>query len=33
MPAKLLGLRTNIYKVTDLAKAKAWYKKLFGIDW
>src|SRR5690242_15313246 len=32
MPAKLLGLRTNIYKVTDLAKAKAWYKKLFGIE-
>jgi predicted enzyme related to lactoylglutathione lyase len=30
--AKLLGLRTNIYKVTDLAKAKAWYKKLFGIE-
>src|SRR5262249_50256624 len=32
MTAKLLGLRTNIYKVTDLAKAKAWYKKLFGIE-
>ena len=32
MPARLLGLRTNIYKVTDLAQAKAWYKKLFGIE-
>jgi predicted enzyme related to lactoylglutathione lyase len=32
MPAQLLGLRTNIYKVTDLAKAKAWYSKLFGIE-
>lgn len=32
MTARLLGLRTNIYKVTDLAQAKAWYKKLFGIE-
>src|SRR5205085_8538187 len=32
MTARLLGLRTNIYKVTDLAKAKAFYKKLFGIE-
>ena len=32
MTARLLGLRTNIYKVTDIAKAKAWYKKLFGIE-
>jgi predicted enzyme related to lactoylglutathione lyase len=32
MTAQLLGLRTNIYKVTDLARAKAWYKKLFGIE-
>jgi predicted enzyme related to lactoylglutathione lyase len=32
MTAQLLGLRTNIYKVTDLAKAKAFYKKLFGIE-
>ena len=32
MTAKLLGLRTNIYKVSDLATAKAWYKKLFGIE-
>src|SRR5438128_2295497 len=29
---RLLGLRTNIYKVADLAKAKAWYAKLFGIE-
>jgi predicted enzyme related to lactoylglutathione lyase len=28
---KLLGLRTVIYKVPDLAKAKAWYHSLFGI--
>ena len=26
-----LGLRTVIYKVTDLAKAKAWYSEAFGI--
>ena len=32
MTTKLLGLRTNIYKVTDLGKAKAFYKKLFGIE-
>src|SRR5690349_7480521 len=32
MTARLLGLRTNIYKVTDLQKAKDWYKKLFGIE-
>jgi predicted enzyme related to lactoylglutathione lyase len=32
MTARLLGLRTNIYKVSDLAKAKAWYKKAFGIE-
>jgi predicted enzyme related to lactoylglutathione lyase len=32
MTAKLLGLRTNIYKVSDLAKAKAFYKKMFGIE-
>ena len=25
----MLGLRTTIYKVTDLAKAKAWYGKAF----
>jgi predicted enzyme related to lactoylglutathione lyase len=32
MTVRLLGLRTNIYKVTDLARAKAWYQKLFGIE-
>ena len=30
MTARMLGLRTNIYKVSDLAKAKAWYSKVFG---
>ena len=27
----LLGLRTVIYKVPDLARAKAWYSETFGI--
>ena len=27
----LLGLRTVIYKVPDLARAKAWYRELFGL--
>ena len=27
----LLGLRTVIFKVTDLAQAKRWYKEVFGI--
>jgi predicted enzyme related to lactoylglutathione lyase len=27
----LLGLRTVIYKVSDLAKAKAWYSETFDI--
>ena len=31
MTTRLLGLRTTIYKVPDLPKAKAWYAKLFGI--
>ncbi len=26
------GLRTTIYKVTDIAKAKAWYSNAFGVD-
>ena len=30
MTSRFLGLRTNIYKVSDLAKAKAWYAKTFG---
>src|SRR4051812_28362075 len=29
---RLLGLRTTIYKVPDLAKAKAWYSTVFGIE-
>lgn len=28
--AKILGLRTTIYKVGDMAKAKAWYTDVFG---
>ena len=28
----LLGLRTVIYKVTDLEKAKGWYSRVFGIE-
>ncbi len=28
----MLGLRTTIYKVSDLSKAKAWYTKAFGIE-
>ncbi len=28
----ILWLRTTIYKVSDLAKAKAWYKKAFGVS-
>lgn len=27
-----LGLRTVIYKVSDLARAKAWYATVLGID-
>jgi predicted enzyme related to lactoylglutathione lyase len=26
------GLRTTIYKVTDITKAKAWYAKAFGVE-
>lgn len=29
---RLQGLRTTIYKVTDAARAKAWYAKVFGIE-
>ncbi len=29
---KFLGLRTCIYKVEDLPKAKAWYTKVFGVS-
>ncbi|MBT7569358.1 MAG: VOC family protein [Rhodospirillaceae bacterium] len=30
MATDILGLRTTIYKVTDLEKAKAWYAGAFG---
>ena len=30
-PPLLLGLRTVIYKVPDLARAKRWYAEVFGI--
>lgn len=32
MTARILGLRTNILKVSDLAAAKAWYSRVFGIE-
>jgi lactoylglutathione lyase len=32
MKKSILGLRTTIYKVPDLKKAKAWYAKAFEID-
>ena len=28
----ILGLRTTIYKVSDLSKAKAWYTEAFGVE-
>ena len=28
----MLGLRTTIYKVSDLAKAKEWYTKVFLVE-
>ena len=31
MKNKILGLRTVIYKVSDIKKAKAWYIKAFGV--
>lgn len=30
-PAPILGLRTTLYPVTDLEKAKAWYSQVLGI--
>lgn len=30
-PPRFLGLRTTIYPVTDLAKAKAWYSAVLGV--
>ena len=32
MSNKILGLRTVIYQVGDIAKAKQWYAKAFGIE-
>lgn len=32
MPTPMLGLRTTIYKVGDLARAKAWYAEAFQVD-
>ena len=32
MKNNFLGLRTTIYKVADLAAAKAWYIKAFEVD-
>lgn len=29
---KILGLRTVIYKVSDLQRAKAWYSSAFGVQ-
>lgn len=31
MKNKILGLRTTIYKVPDIEKAKAWYTQVFGV--
>jgi predicted enzyme related to lactoylglutathione lyase len=31
MKSEFLGLRTAIYKVPDIKKAKAWYSKVLGI--
>jgi len=31
-PSTFLGLRTAIYYVPDLEKAKAWYRSVLGID-
>ena len=30
--SNMLGLRTTIYKVGDLAKAKQWYTEAFGVE-
>lgn len=29
---QLLGLRTVVFKVSDLEKAKSWYTKTFGVE-
>ena len=31
-PSAFLGLRTAVYYVTDMDKAKAWYRSVLGID-
>ena len=31
-PSTFLGLRTAIYYVNDMERAKAWYRSLLGID-
>ena len=30
--SRMLGLRTTVYKVGDINKAKAWYAKAFGVE-
>ncbi|MCB0632011.1 MAG: VOC family protein [Lewinella sp.] len=32
MPSTFLGLRTTIYKVSDLTASRQWYTKAFGIE-
>lgn len=32
MKQSFLGLRTTIYKVSDIEKAKTWYSSILGID-
>lgn len=32
MSVKILGLRTTIYQVADLARAKVWYAGAFGVE-
>jgi predicted enzyme related to lactoylglutathione lyase len=32
MTTRILGLRTNILKVGNLAEAKAWYTRVFGVE-
>ena len=32
MESRFLGLRTTIYKVSDLQEATAWYTKAFGLS-
>jgi predicted enzyme related to lactoylglutathione lyase len=32
MKTTILGLRTTIYKVSDLAEAKEWYAKIFQVE-